>query len=178
MKDNIKIMITEEEIEQRTKELGEQISRDYAGKQVHMVCVLKGGTFFMCELAKRITVPVTMDFMSASSYGSSTKSSGVVKIVKDLDEPLKDRHVLIVEDIIDSGRTLYYLMSLMRERKPNSIKLCTLLDKPDRRVRDVKVDYLGFEIEDRFVVGCGMDYQQKYRNLPYIGEIVLTGEEN
>jgi hypoxanthine phosphoribosyltransferase len=116
--------------------------------------------------------------MSVSSYGDDTKSSGIVKIIKDLDEPLIGKDVLIVEDIIDSGRTLYYLMGMMRERKPNSIKLCTLLDKPDRRVRDVKVDYLGFEIEDRFVVGCGMDYQQKYRNLPYIGEIILTGEEN
>ena len=180
MKDNIRIMITEEEIEQRTKELGEQISRDYAGKQVHMICVLKGGVYFMTALSKRISedVPVSLDFMSVSSYGDDTKSSGIVKIIKDLDEPLIGKDVLIVEDIIDSGRTLYYLMSLMRERKPNSIKLCTLLDKPDRRVRDVKVDYLGFEIEDRFVVGCGMDYQQKYRNLPYIGEIVLTGEEN
>ena len=180
MQDNIKIMITEEEIEQRTKELGEQISRDYAGKQVHMVCVLKGGVYFMTALSKRISedVPVSLDFMSVSSYGDDTKSSGIVKIIKDLDEPLVGKDVLIVEDIIDSGRTLHYLMGLMRERKPNSIKLCTLLDKPDRRVRDVKVDYLGFEIEDRFVVGCGMDYQQKYRNLPYIGEIVLTGEEN
>lgn len=180
MKDVIKVIITEEEIEERIKFLGEQISRDYAGKQVHMICVLKGGVYFMTALSKRISedVPVSLDFMSVSSYGDDTKSSGIVKIIKDLDEPLIGKDVLIVEDIIDSGRTLYYLMGMMRERKPNSLKLCTLLDKPDRRVRDVKVDYLGFEIEDRFVVGCGMDYQQKYRNLPYIGEIVLTGEEN
>ena len=180
MQDNIRIMITEEEIEQRTKELGEQISRDYAGKQVHMVCVLKGGVYFMTALSKRISedVPVSLDFMSVSSYGDDTKSSGIVKIIKDLDEPLIGKDVHIVEDIIDTGRTQSYSMGLQRGRKPNFIKLCTLLHKPDRRVRDVKVDYLGFEIEDRFVVGCGMDYQQKYRNLPYIGEIVLTGEEN
>ena len=125
----------------------------------------------MCELAKRITVPVTMDFMSASSYGSSTKSSGVVKIVKDLDEPLKDRHVLIVEDIVDSGRTLSYPIKMLGDRDPASIKLCTLLDKPERRVTDVKVDYTGFEIPDEFVVGYGLDYDQRYRNLPYIGVV-------
>ena len=125
----------------------------------------------MCELAKRITIPVTMDFMSASSYGSSTKSSGVVKIVKDLDEPLKDRHVLIVEDIVDSGRTLSYLIKMLGDREPASIKLCTLLDKPERRVTDVKVDYTGFEIPDEFVVGYGLDYDQRYRNLPYIGVV-------
>ena len=125
----------------------------------------------MCELAKRITVPVTMDFMSASSYGSSTKSSGVVKIVKDLDEPLKDRHVIIVEDIVDSGRTLSYLIKMLGDREPASIKLCTLLDKPERRVTDVKVDYTGFEIPDEFVVGYGLDYDQRYRNLPYIGVV-------
>ena len=174
----IEVMFTEEEVNERIRALGEQISRDYEGREVHLICILRGAVFFMCELAKRITVPVTFDFMSVSSYGSSSTSSGIVRIIKDLEEPLKGKDIIVVEDIIDSGRTLYYLMGLMRERKPNSIKLCTLLDKPDRRVRDVKVDYLGFEIEDRFVVGCGMDYQQKYRNLPYIGEIVLTGEEN
>ena len=180
MKESISIMIPESEIEKRTREIGEAISRDYAGKTVHMICVLKGGVYFMTALSKRISedVPVTLDFMSVSSYGDDTKSSGVVKIVKDLDEPLEGKDVLIVEDIIDSGRTLYYLLDIIKGRKPASVRLCTLLDKPDRRVRDVKVDYLGFEIEDRFVVGCGMDYQQKYRNLPYIGEIVLTGEEN
>ena len=174
----IEVMFTEEEVNERIRALGEQISRDYEGREVHLICILRGAVFFMCELAKRITVPVTFDFMSVSSYGSSTTSNGIVRIIKDLEEPLKGKDIIVVEDIIDSGRTLYYLMGLMRERKPNSIKLCTLLDKPDRRVRDVKVDYLGFEIEDRFVVGCGMDYQQKYRNLPYIGEIILTGEEN
>ena len=129
----------------------------------------------MTALSKRISeeVPVSMDFMSVSSYGDDTKSSGIVRIVKDLDEPLEGKDVLIVEDIIDSGRTLSYLLKILEARKPASLKLCTLLDKPDRRVTDVKVNYCGFEIEDRFVVGCGMDYKQKYRNLPYIGEIIL-----
>ena len=179
MKESIKIMIPESEIEKRTREIGEQISRDYAGKTVHMICVLKGGVYFMTALSKRISedVPVTLDFMSVSSYGDDTKSSGIVKIVKDLDEPLEGKDVLIVEDIIDSGRTLYYLMDIIRGRKPASVRLCTLLDKPERRVRDVRVDYTGFNIEDRFVIGCGMDDKQKYRNLPYIGEVVLSEEE-
>ena len=173
MQDNIRIMITEEEIEQRTKELGEQISRDYAGKQVHMVCVLKGGVYFMTALSKRISedVPVSLDFMSVSSYGDDTKSSGIVKIIKDLDEPLIGKDVLIVEDIIDSGRTLSYLLELLKDRKPNSLKLCTLLDKPDRRVVDVNIDYTAFQVPDEFVVGYGLDYAQKYRNLPYIGVV-------
>ena len=123
----------------------------------------------MCELSKRITVPVSMDFMSVSSYGNNSKSSGVVKIVKDLDEPLQGKDVLVVEDIVDSGRTLSYLMEMLRDRKPASLKLCTLLDKPDRRVIEVPVDYTGFQIPDEFVVGYGLDYDQKYRNLPYIG---------
>ena len=161
MAESVRVLLTEEEVDKRIKELGDAISRDYQGETVHLVCVLKGGVFFMCELAKRITVPVTMDFMSASSYGSSTKSSGVVKIVKDLDEPLKDRHVIIVEDLI----------KMLGDREPASIKLCTLLDKPERRVTDVKVDYTGFEIPDEFVVGYGLDYDQRYRNLPYIGVV-------
>ena len=179
MKESISIMIPESEIEKRTREIGEAISRDYAGKTVHMICVLKGGVYFMTALSERISedVPVTLDFMSVSSYGDDTKSSGIVKIVKDLDEPLEGKDVLIVEDIIDSGRTLYYLMDIIRGRKPASVRLCTLLDKPERRVRDVHVDYTGFNIEDRFVIGCGMDYKQKYRNLPYIGEVVLSEEE-
>jgi hypoxanthine phosphoribosyltransferase len=164
-------MLTEEEVDKKIQELGEKISSDYAGKQVHLVCVLKGGSFFMCELAKRITIPVSLDFMSVSSYGSDTKSSGVVKIVKDLDEPLEGKDVIVIEDIVDSGRTLSYLLEMLSDRKPNSLKLCTLLDKPDRRVVDVKVDYTGFEIPDEFVVGYGLDYDQKYRNLPYIGVV-------
>ncbi len=171
MAEHIEIMLTEEEVDKKIQELGEKISSDYAGKQVHLVCVLKGGSFFMCELAKRITVPVSLDFMSVSSYGSDTKSSGVVKIVKDLDEPLEGKDVIVIEDIVDSGRTLSYLLEMLSDRKPNSLKLCTLLDKPDRRVVDVKVDYTGFEIPDEFVVGYGLDYDQKYRNLPYIGVV-------
>ena len=171
MAEKIRVMLTEEEVDAKISEIGKKISEDYAGKQVHLVCVLKGGSFFMCELAKRITVPVSIDFMSVSSYGGDTKSSGVVKIVKDLDEPLKDKNVIVVEDIVDSGRTLSYLMELLGQRGPASLALCTLLDKPDRRVTDVKVDYTGFEIPDEFVVGYGLDYDQKYRNLTYIGVI-------
>lgn len=177
MTENVKVMLSEEEVDKRIRELGEQISKDYAGKQVHLVCVLKGGAFFMVELAKRITVPVSLDFMSVSSYGSATKSSGVVKIVKDLDEPLKDKDVLVVEDIIDSGRTLSYLLDMLKDRKPASLKLCTLLDKPSRRVIDVDVDYTGFQIPDEFVIGYGLDYDQRYRNLPFIG-IMELGEED
>nr|WP_318682927.1 hypoxanthine phosphoribosyltransferase [uncultured Acetatifactor sp.] len=171
MAESIRVLLSEEEVDQRIQAIGEQISRDYRGKQVHLVCVLKGGSFFMCELAKRITVPVSLDFMSVSSYGSDTKSSGVVKIVKDLDESLKDKDVIVVEDIVDSGRTLSYLLEMLRDRGPRSLRLCTLLDKPERRVVDVNVDYTGFEIPDEFVVGYGLDYDQRYRNLPYIGVI-------
>ncbi len=171
MAEHVEVMLTEEEVDKKIKELGEKISADYAGRQVHLVCVLKGGSFFMCELAKRITVPVSLDFMSVSSYGGDTKSSGVVKIVKDLDEPLNGKDVIVIEDIVDSGRTLSYLLEMLSDRKPNSLKLCTLLDKPERRVVDVKVDYTGFAIPDEFVVGYGLDYDQKYRNLPYIGVV-------
>ena len=136
--------------------------------------LFRSGVFFTCELAKRLTVPVSLDFMSVSSYGDDTKSSGVVRIVKDLDESLKDKDVLIVEDIIDSGRTLSYLIEVLRQREPASIRLCTLLDKPERRVKkQVKVDYTCFSIPDEFVVGYGLDYAQKYRNLPYIGVVEL-----
>lgn len=171
MSDKISVLLDEKVVDDKIQEIGERISRDYQGKCVHMVCVLKGSVFFACELAKRITVPVSLDFMSVSSYGDDTKSSGVVKIVKDLDEPLEGKDVLIVEDIIDSGRTLSYLIENMYQRNPNSIRLCTLLDKPERRIRDVKVDYVCFEIPDKFVVGYGLDYAQKYRNLPYIGVV-------
>mgnify|MGYP000733176608 CR=1 FL=1 len=171
MGDKIRVMYSEEEVDKRIRELGEQISKRYEGKTVHMICVLKGGVFFMCELAKRISVPVSMDFMSVSSYGSGTQSSGAVRIVKDLDEPLEGKNVLIVEDIIDSGNTLHYLVEILYKRNPESIKICTLLDKPDRRVADVHVDYVGFNIPDEFVVGYGLDYDQRYRNLPYIGVV-------
>ena len=171
MSEKIRVLLSEEEVDRRIQEIGEQINKDYAGKEVHLICVLKGGVFFMCELAKRINVPVSLDFMSVSSYGDDTKSSGVVKIVKDLDQLLEGKDVIIVEDIIDSGRTLYYLMDILKKRNPNSLRLCTLLDKPERRVKDVKVDYTCFNIPDEFVVGYGLDYAQKYRNLPFIGVV-------
>lgn len=171
MAESIRVLLSEEEVDKRIQEIGEEISRDYAGRKVHLVCVLKGGSFFMCELAKRITIPVSLDFMSVSSYVGDTKSSGVVKIVKDLDESLKDKDVIVVEDIVDSGRTLSYLLEMLRDRGPASLRLCTLLDKPDRRVVDVDVHYTGFQIPDEFVVGYGLDYDQMYRNLPYIGVV-------
>lgn len=170
-KHHVEVMLSEETVDERIREIAEQISRDYAGKNVHLICILKGSVYFTCELAKRITVPVTMDFMQCSSYGAATRSSGIVKIVKDLDEPITDRHIIIIEDIIDSGRTLSHLRALLAQRKPASLKLCTLLDKPDRRVVDVNVEYIGFQIEDKFVVGYGLDYDQQYRNLPYIGVV-------
>ena len=172
MADKIRVLLPEEDVNKRISEVAEQISKDYEGKQIHLICILKGGVFFTCELAKRITVPVTMDFMSVSSYGDDTKSSGVVRIVKDLDESLADKEVLIVEDIIDSGRTLAYLIEVLKQRGPKSIPLCPLLDKPERRVKkQVKVDYTCFTIPDEFVVGYGLDYAQKYRNLPFIGVV-------
>ena len=177
MSERIRVLLDEKTVDQRIREIAEDISREYAGKEIHMICVLKGGVFFMCELAKRITVPVSLDFMSVSSYGDDTKSSGVVRIVKDLDQPLEGKEVLIVEDIIDSGRTLSYLLDVLKRRNPNSVKLCTLLDKPERRVvKDVNVDYCCFNIPDEFVVGYGLDYAQKYRNLPYIGVVEFDEE--
>ena len=172
MSEKIKVLLSEEEVDSRIKQIAAKVSKDYAGKEIHLICVLKGGVFFTCELAKRITVPVSLDFMSVSSYGDDTKSSGVVKIVKDLDQPLDGKDVLIVEDIIDSGRTLSYLLRILKGRHPASIRLCTLLDKPERRVvDDVVVDYTGFVIPDKFVVGFGLDFDQRFRNLPYIGFI-------
>ena len=172
MEDKIRILIPEAEVDAKVEEIGRKISEDYAGKSVHLICVLKGGVFFTCELAKRISVPVSLDFMSVSSYGSGTQSSGVVKIIKDLDEPLAGKHVLIVEDIIDSGRTLSYQVEILKQRGPADIRICTLLDKPSRRVKkEVEVDYTCFSIPDEFVVGYGLDYDQKYRNLPYIGVV-------
>ena len=173
MGDKIRVLLSEQDVDHRIAEIGKKISEDYQGKEVHLICVLKGSVFFTCELAKRITVPVSLDFMSVSSYGADTKSSGVVRIVKDLDEPLEGKDVIIVEDIIDSGRTLSYLIEILKKRNPASLRLCTLLDKPERRVTDVKVDYTGFNIPDEFVVGYGLDYAQKYRNLPYIGVVEI-----
>ena len=169
MSDKIKVLFSEETVDEKIRELGEKISKDYEGKELHLICVLRGGSFFMCELSKRITVPVTIDFMSVSSYGQGMTSSGNIKIVKDLDDTIAGKHVLVVEDIIDSGRTLSHLLELLESRRPESLALCTLLDKPDRRVVEVDVDYTGFEIPDLFVVGYGLDYAQKYRNLPFVG---------
>lgn len=172
MAESIRVLLSEEEVNSRINEVAAMINKDYEGKEIHLICILKGGVFFTCELAKRLTVPVSLDFMSVSSYGDDTKSSGVVRIIKDLDEPLQGKDVLIVEDIIDSGRTLSYLIEVLKQRGPKSIKLCTLLDKPERRVKkQVKVDYTCFSIPDEFVVGYGLDYAQKYRNLPYIGVV-------
>lgn len=172
MAERIRVLLSEEEVDKRIREIAGEINRDYAGRAVHLICILKGGVFFTCELAKRLTVPVSLDFMSVSSYGSGTESSGVVRIVKDLDQTLEGKEVLIVEDIIDSGRTLAYLIELLQKRNPKSIRLCTLLDKPERRVKkQVTVDYTCFTIPDEFVVGYGLDYDQKYRNLPYIGVV-------
>ena len=172
MADKIRVLLTEEEVDKRINEVAAKISEEYAGKEIHLICILKGGVFFTCELAKRLTVPVSLDFMSVSSYGAGTESSGVVRILKDLDEPLAGKDVLIVEDIIDSGRTLAYLIEVLKQRNPKSIELCTLLDKPERRVKkQVQVKYTCFTIPDEFVVGYGLDYDQKYRNLPYIGVV-------
>ena len=174
MAEKISVLISEEEVSRRIDEVAAQISKDYEGKNLHLLCILKGSVFLLTELAKRLTVPVTMDFMSCSSYGSGTVSKGIVRLAKDLDEPIEGRDVMIIEDIIDSGNTLSYLIQLMEQRKPASLKLCTLLDKPSRRVHhEVHVDYTCFEVEDLFVVGCGMDYAQKYRNLPYVGVVEL-----
>ena len=171
MEQKIDVMIDEATVEARIAEIAQQLSKEYEGKTIHIIGVLKGSVFFMCELAKRLTVPVTMDFMSVSSYGNDTKSSGVVKMIKDLDESIEGKDVVLIEDIMDSGRTLSYLINILKERKPASFKVVTLLDKPDRRVVELEPDITGFVIPDRFVVGYGLDCAQKYRNLPYIGVI-------
>lgn len=170
---DISVMIPEEELDNKILELGKKISEDYDGKCVHLICILKGSIFFTCELAKRITVPVTIDFMTVSSYGSGTVSSGNIHIKKELDESIEGKDVIVIEDIIDSGRTLSHLIPILKERHPNSLKLCTMLDKPERREFEIQVDYNGFQIPDKFVVGYGLDYDQKYRNLPYIGVVHL-----
>lgn len=171
MSETIHELISEADVAAKIAELGAQISKDYEGEDIYMLCILKGGVFFMTELAKHVTVPVSLDFMSVSSYGSQTRSSGNVRIIKDLDTPIEGKNVLVVEDIIDTGRTLAYLLENLQQRKPKSLKLCTLLDKPEQRVTEVDVDYVGFQIPDKFVVGYGLDYDQHYRNLPYIGVV-------
>lgn len=165
------ILLSEQEIARRVAEMGAQISLDYAGKELMLVCILKGANIFLADLVRQITLPLSYDFVAVSSYGADTKSSGVVRILKDLDESVESKHVLVIEDIVDTGLTLRlsYLLENLRSRRAASVKICTLLDKPSRRRMDVPVDYFGFNIEDRFVVGYGLDYAGKYRNLPYIG---------
>ena len=172
----VKPLIAAEEVEKRIRELAEQINADYAGRTVHLVGILKGSVPFLCSLARHLTVPVTMDFMSCSSYGSGTVSKGIVKLVKDLDEPVEGRDVLLIEDIIDSGCTLSFLKRVLEQRNPASIKVCTILDKPSRRKVDFKGEYVGFEIPDEFVVGYGLDYDGKYRNLKDVCVLELTEE--
>ena len=164
-----KILVTEEELKERVAQLGEQITKDYEGKAPVLASVLRGSYIFMADLSRNIELPVTIDFMAVSSYGSGTTSSGQVEIKKDLSDPIEGKDLIIVEDILDSGNTLYYLMDVLRARKPASIKICTLLDKPERRAKPITADYSGFTIPDAFVVGYGLDYDEKYRNLPYIG---------
>lgn len=170
-KERIEVMLTAEEIDKRLRELGAEISKDFAGEQLELVCVLKGAVFTLVELSKYITIPITMSFMDVSSYGNAMESSGTIKILRDLDEDIANKNVLLVEDIIDSGRTLHHLSNLLKKRNPKIFKICTLLDKPEKRVKEVDVSYVGFSIADEFVVGCGLDYAQRYRNLDYVGII-------
>lgn len=167
--DMAEVLIDEQTLQATIKHMGEEITRDYAGKELLLVGVLKGAIMFMVDLARSINLPLTLDFMAISSYGASTVSSGVVRILKDLDASIENKHVLIVEDIIDSGMTLSYLADYLKARGPASLKICALLNKPDRRISDVAIDYHGFDIPDKFVVGYGLDYAEVYRNLPYIG---------
>lgn len=169
LKDIQEVLFSAETLQAKIKELGTAISRDYAGKELLMIGVLRGAVIFMADLARAIDIPVALDFMAVSSYGTSTDTSGVVRILKDLDESLEGRHIIVVEDIIDSGLTLNYLLEIIKSRDPASVKLCTLLSKPERRMVEVQVDYTGFVIPDAFVVGYGLDYAEKYRNLPFIG---------
>lgn len=164
-----KILISEEQLAAKVAELGAAISRDYEGKKLMILGVLKGSVVFMADLLRHITIPVEMDFMAVSSYGAGVKTTGVVKILKDLDRLIEGYHVLVVEDILDSGMTLSYLTELLRDRGPASVRIATLLDKPERRTADIQADYYGFRVPDAFVVGYGLDYSEKYRNLPYIG---------
>ena len=174
-----RVLYTEEELRQRVRELAEEITRDYEGKEVVLASVLRGSYIFMADLTRAIDLPITVDFMVVSSYGAGTTSSGQVEIKKDLSDSIEGKHLIIVEDILDSGNTLYYLMDVLRVRKPASIKICTLMDKPERRAKPITADYSGFTIPDAFVVGYGLDYDEKYRNLPYVGILkpaVYSGE--
>ena len=168
---HIEKLIDEREVIEGIKKVAEKINRDYQGKSIRLVCILKGGVFFLTELSKYLEGDITIDFMSVSSYGAGTVSSGIVKIIKDLDESIEGENVIVIEDIVDTGNTLSYILELLRDRKPASVKLCTLLDKPSRRTKDIQADYVAFTIPDKFVVGFGLDYDQCYRNLPYVGVV-------
>ena len=168
-KDVEKILYTQEELSRRVKELGEQITADYAGRQPMLISVLRGSYIFMADLTRAIDLDVTVDFMAVSSYGAGTVSSGQVEIKKDLSDSIEGRDLIIVEDILDSGNTLYYLMDVLRARRPASIRVCALMDKPERRTKPITADYVGFTIPDAFIVGYGLDYAERYRNLPYVG---------
>lgn len=163
-----KIMITQDQITKRAEEIGARITRDYEGEEVYLIGILRGAVLWMGDIMKHVDLDVRIDFMAVSSYGASTKSSGIVKIVKDLESDIEGKNVIIVEDIVDSGRTLNYLKQYLENRNTKSVRICTLLDKPSGRTVDIEVDYIGFEVEDKFIVGYGLDFDQKYRNLPYI----------
>ncbi len=169
--DNIKILIDEKKLHKRIEEIAIQISEEYKGKEIVLICILKGSVFFTVDLAKRINSNVKLEFIRVSSYNEGTESSGKIKMILDLKDSIEGKNVIIVEDIIDTGRTLSYLIEYLKTKNPKSVKLCALLDKPERRVQDVKVDYVGFQIPDKFVVGYGLDVDEKYRNFPYIGYI-------
>lgn len=177
MKEEVNVLIGEEQLQTRIKELAGQINKDYEGREVFLLCILKGSVYFTCELSKHITHPVKLGFLSVSSYGDGLTSSGAVTINNDADLDVKGKHVIVVEDIVDTGKTLSFLLHMLAKRSPASLRLCTLLDKPERRVTEVKVDYVGFEVPDKFVVGFGMDYAQKYRNLPFIGELAFKEDK-
>lgn len=171
MENKIEVLISEEKVDARIQELASQINKDYTGKELHLIIILKGSVFFACELAKRLTMPVALDFMKVSSYGDGMVSAGKITVKQELDEDIEGKDVLIVEDIVDSGNTLFHLKKLLLGRNPKSLKIITLLDKPERRAVEIETDYCGFEIPDKFVVGYGLDFAQQYRNLPYIGVI-------
>lgn len=177
MEERINVLIGKEQLSEKIREIAEQINRDYVEKEIFLLCILKGSVYFTCELSKYLEMPVKLGFMSVTSYGDNLTSSGAVTVNGSLDLDIEGKHVLVVEDIIDTGKTLSFLLHMLAKKNPASLKLCTLLDKPESRVSEVKVDYSGFEISDKFVVGFGMDYAQKYRNLPYIGELVFKEDK-
>ncbi|MFR7992775.1 MAG: hypoxanthine phosphoribosyltransferase [Lachnospiraceae bacterium] len=177
MSESVSVLISEEELERKIDQIAGQINRDYAGRQLHLLCILKGSMFFTCELSKHLTMPVTIDCMAVASYGNDTARSGDIALTLDLSEPIAGKHVLVIEDIVDTGYTLSFLRKMLQKRNPASLKICTLLDKPERREVPVDVDYVGFQIPNEFVVGFGLDYAQKYRNLPYIGMLEIEEGE-